>query len=59
MSAESEYYDELLGKGPGDPDMGREYVGMQKASVQHITVLEPPRDFGDNDKSDPFNIDLE
>jgi hypothetical protein len=65
---ERNYYDGLLGKGAGDPDNIR-WVGRDKAMVQLRTesgihwseraamgyVAQPlsPREFGDNDKSDP------
>lgn len=56
--AERDYYDSLLGKGKGDPERIR-WVGEDKATVQLTRIGNEPRDFGDNDKSDPFNQELE
>lgn len=60
--AERDYYDSLLGKGKGDPDLlepNARWIGMDEPVVTKTREVNQPREFGDNDPSDPFNIDLE
>lgn len=58
MSDERDFYDDLLGKGPGDPDFhldpNARWVGVDKPVVQvNRFEADPPFEFGDNNKSDP------
>lgn len=63
--ATRDWYDSILGKGKGDPDMYIKFIGEDKAQVEissgdvHWSELPKPvnqfspRIFGDNDKSSP------
>lgn len=53
--AEIDYYDDLLGRGPGDPDFHTliRYIGQDKAVVELSIITNEPRDYGDNNPADP------
>lgn len=64
LRCELDYYDDLIGKGHGDPDFHEQirYIGKDKAVIEHSTLTTTEWDSWfdrDNDARSPLEADLE